>query len=110
VELLRWRVAARLGFHSVDAWYDATTPDDRANMMAVAWLDGWGEEYQQIAAEIHNASLRAANASGAKYTNDDAKGPEDMRRCQHIERDTKPVVTRDQWAAFGKALCPWGTF
>ena len=90
LELLRWRVAAKLGFASVAKWEDATTPDERASMIALALLDGWGEEWQEIAARIVNQMhLQAAGKLDAEnYTSS-----HDMRRrfAWIDEPDDKPA-------------------
>jgi hypothetical protein len=77
LELLRWRVAARLGFKSVDSWIEATTERERSYMMALALLDGWGEEWQELASRLVNLMRTTAQH---ELKADDALTSEDVRR------------------------------
>lgn len=101
-------MAARLGFATVAEWQEATTLDERNQMLAVALLDGWGEEWQEIASVIHNVGMLLVSAL-AKGNIDQStlKTPEDMRRFRHLETNEKPAPTTADWGAFAKALCPW---
>ena len=89
LELLRWRVAAKLGFASVARWEDSTTSDERAHMIAVALLDGWGEEWQEVAARIVNQMHLAA---AGKLDAENYTSSHDMRRrfAWIEEQDDKP--------------------
>lgn len=101
LEHLRARVAYRLGFQSVEAWLLATSPHEQATALAVAYLDGWGEEWQEVVAAIHNAGLVQIAAQGAEIRDDQWKRPRDMERMP--KRDEKPASPQD-WAAFGAAM------
>lgn len=80
LELLRWRVAARLRYKSVAAWEADTEPTERAYMLAIAMLDAWGEEWQEIAARVHNAALNVCASNGADVDKLPFKNADDMRR------------------------------
>jgi hypothetical protein len=93
LELLRARTAARLGFRSVQAWHDATTDDERNEMLALALLDGWGEEWQEIASAIHNSVCTKV---------EHLKTADDCRRFKQLERPEKK--TRKDWKAVEAAF------
>lgn len=78
-------------------WLDATTKDEQREMMALALLDGWGEEWQEIVAMIHNANVTKP---------EHVKSPEDMRRFKHLEkaREPEPVDWEAAQRAFERAI------
>lgn len=94
---LRWRVAIRLGYRSVDEWQIDTPADQQAEQLAVAWLDRWGEESQLLAAVVHNSALVAASASGVTYKAEAFKNPSDYERELGTAEHEQP---RQDWAAF----------
>lgn len=108
LELLRCRTAARLGFATVAEWQEATTLEERNQMLAVALLDGWGEEWQEVASVVHNVGMLLVSAlAKGNVDKDTLKAPEDMRRFRHLETTSKPTPTTADWGAFAKTLCPW---
>lgn len=86
LELLKARTAARLGFRSVDHWEAETTTDERQEMMALALLDGWGEEWAEIAAMLVNVNVTSSEHAKSAY---------DLRRFQGLEAKKPP--TGDEW-------------
>ena len=56
MELLKARTAVGLGFPSVEHWEDQTTPEQRHQMMALAWIDGWGVGWKYVYAKVHNVN------------------------------------------------------
>ena len=81
LELLKARTAVGLGFASVAQWEDSTTQDERAQMMALAWLDGWGVGGKYVAAKIHNVNCLKA---------EDMIQPDDMIEPPQFEHE-KPA-------------------
>lgn len=65
LELLRWRVAAKLGYKSKEAWEQDTTTQERAHMLALAMIDGWGEEWAENVAGMANQTRAALVIAGA---------------------------------------------
>lgn len=61
---------------------DGTTPEERAKLLAVCWLDGAGEEWQRIAAELYNLGLRTLQAQGATIDDGLWKSADDMELFQ----------------------------
>jgi hypothetical protein len=83
---------------------EETTPEEQAKIMAVCYLDGVGEEWQRVAVEIFNASLRIARSNGAKYESTDFLDAGDMeyfKRLNPGEQKTEPEV---DWAAVESSL------
>ena len=78
---------------------EETTPEEQAKVMAVCWLDGVGEEWQRVAVEVFNASLRIAMSNGAKYESSDFLDAGDMEYFRHLNpAETKETPELD-WAA-----------
>lgn len=106
LELLRWRVATRLGFATVANLEEATTHDERAKLYALARLDGWGEEWQRLAMEIRRMMLRLAATSGGKV--EEGEWPATERDVEYF-RDWNDDEEADdseaeQWAAAEQSL------
>lgn len=100
LELLRWRTAMRCGYGTVASLEDQTEPDERAKMYAVAWLDGWGEEWQRTAVEMRRLLLRLIAASGGKV--DGEEWPASERDLEYFSRLNPELPAQDEtdvWAA-----------
>ena len=67
---------------------DDTSESERAEMTALALLDGWGEEWQEIAAILNNVNVTKQ---------EHLKTPEEMRRLQMLDPQKK--TTRDEWSS-----------
>lgn len=105
--MLRWRVAVKAGFGTVARLEDSTTNEERATLYALATLDGWGEEWQRIAAEVRNASLRIAASNGAKIDDDaykDARDMEYFRDRNNPDESLPEEATLAEWAAAEQML------
>ena len=80
LELLRWRVAAKLGFASVEAWERETTARDRANMIALAIIDAWGEEWCETKLSLAMQTRATLVSAGADPSKLPATTLDDVRR------------------------------
>jgi hypothetical protein len=78
---------------------EETTPDERAKLLAVCWLDGVGEEWQRVAVEMFNASLRIAMSNGAKYESSDFLDAIDMEYFKHLNPIESKATPDIDWAA-----------
>lgn len=78
---------------------EATTPDERAKIMAACLLDGEGERWARLAVEIHNASIRICAAHGV--TGLEFKGLADMEyfRDWNPPQEVDHAATAEEWAA-----------
>ena len=73
---------------------DDTSESERAEMMALALLDGWGEEWQEIAATVHNVNVTKT---------EHLRTPEEMRRLQNLDPPKK--TTREEWQSLDAQFC-----
>lgn len=94
--LLRYRTAARLG-RTVEE-FEELPHVEQCRFLAVAMLDGWGEEWQRVSAMLHNDLLRVAGALGAKIDEADFKGATDCEYYQSLNPDWTGEPEVD-WAA-----------
>ena len=101
LELLRWRVAAKLGYPSVAAWMEATTQREQSYMIALAMLDGWGEEWQEIAARLVN--LLRGTARHEVKAEDVLTSHDVRRRWLWLEEDSDELAEVD-WQAAATAM------
>ena len=70
---------------------DETTAGERHEMMALALVDGWGEEWQEIVAAIHNS--QATKQEHLKIA-------DDFRRFKNLEpAKAKAKAKQTDWAA-----------
>ncbi len=78
---------------------EQATPEEQTKIMAVCYLDGVGEEWQRVAAEVFNASLRIAMSNGSKFEATDFLDAGDMEYFRHLNpAETKESPELD-WAA-----------
>lgn len=90
----------RCGFGTVANLEDQTEPDERAKMYAVAWLDGWGEEWQRTAFELRRLLLRLIASQGGNV--DDEEWPASERDMEYFSRLNPERPAQDDadvWAA-----------
>lgn len=69
-------------------------------MYAVAWLDGWGEEWQRTAVELRRLLLRLIASQGGKV--DDEEWPASERDMEYFSRLNPERPAQDDadvWAA-----------
>jgi hypothetical protein len=104
LELLKWRAAIRAGFGTVAKMEDQTTPGERAKLLAVCWMDGTGEEWQRIAAELYNLGLRTLQAQGATIPDDAWKDADAMELFKALNPDNKPLSQAVDWNAAEASL------
>lgn len=78
---------------------DETTPEDRVKLLAVCWLDGVGEEWQRVAVEVFNASLRIAMSNGAQLEASDFRDACDMEYFKHLNHAKETATPDIDWAA-----------
>lgn len=101
------RVAQRLGFQSVDAMVANVPDEELERWLALAWLDGWGDEWQMVAsicATVWNAALRICKqiplTNGIQ--NDEIRTPLDFLpahlRPPEIKKKKKTKLSTDEQA------------
>ena len=81
-----------------------TTPAEQVKLMAVCWLDGVGEEWQRVAAEVFNGSLRAAQAQGVKIESEEFKSGSDMEYFKTINPPEESTEKGTDWDAVQVAM------
>lgn len=101
LELLRWRVAAKLGYKSVGAWEQDTTTHERAHMVALAMIDAWGEEWAENAAGMANQTRAALVIAGANSADIDITTVDKVARKFVGVNDDEPQQEFDWQAAQG---------
>jgi len=70
---------------------DETSADERHEMMALALLDGWGEEWQEIVAAVYNSQATKQ---------EHLKTADDFRRFKSLEAvNAKAKSKQTDWAA-----------
>lgn len=107
LELLKWRAALRGGFGSVAAMEEKLSRGELSKLLAVCWLDGAGEEWQRIAAELVNLSLRLMRAQGAEIRDDAWKSPHDMEMFKYLNpqgQTPEPEMNWDAAMAMGRSM------
>lgn len=90
----------RCGYGTVANLEEQTEPNERAKMYAVAWLDGWGEEWQRTAVELRRLLLRLIAAQGGNV--DDDEWPASERDLEYFSRLNPELPAQDEtdvWAA-----------
>jgi hypothetical protein len=101
--LLRYRVCARLRL-SVEEFH--ALPDvDQANFTALALLDGWGVEWQRVAQEVRNASLRMCRAQGVEVRDEAFATEADMEAFKHLNPPEETAAPETDWQAVEAAMC-----
>lgn len=101
LELLRWRVAAKLGYKSVGAWEQDTTGHERAHMIALAMIDAWGEEWAENVAGMANQTRTALVIAGANPQDIDHETANSVARRFVGVNDDNPQEEFDWQAAQG---------
>lgn len=74
-------------------------------MYAVAWLDGYGEEWQRTAVELRRLLLRLIAASGGNV--DDEEWPASERDLEYFARlnpERPPQDEANEWAAIEASM------
>lgn len=72
-------------------------------MLALAWLDGWGEEWCEIGLEVARAARLIAAASGADVSSLEPLKLDDFRRHGDWEQMAGTETTTD-WNAMAAAF------
>jgi hypothetical protein len=73
-----------------------TTPAEQVKLMAVCWLDGVGEEWQRVSAEVFNGSLRAR---GGRVEAEEFKSGCDMEYFQQFNPPEQSKQSEVDWQA-----------
>lgn len=81
-----------------------TTPAEQVKLMAVCWLDGVGEEWQRISAEVFNGSLRAAQAQGVKIEPEEFKSGHDIEYFKTLNPPEESTEKETDWQAVESAM------
>jgi len=96
---LKWRTALRGGFGSVAAMEDRLSRGELLKLLAVCWLDGAGEEWQRIAAELFNLYLRMAKLKGVDIDDSQWKSARDMELYRSLNPEGASERVEMDWDA-----------
>lgn len=105
------RVAKELGFRTVNELVDTIPKEELDEWLAVAWIDGWGEEYLRmghVVKELHSILNALFGSMGVHISKSDFKTVEQcmpeqsrpIRRKPRKEPEEQPVDQKDATTAW----------
>ena len=86
---------------------DRLSHGELLKLLATCWLDGAGEEWQRIAAEMFNQYLRLAKLQGVDVSDDQWKSARDMELYRSLNPDggeQRVVMDWNAAEAMGRSL------